>query len=856
MRNTIAAVWMTALMLAAVPAAQATSASAGKLDLNQATLEQIRGLPVSEELARAIVDYRTFVRFFGNVYDLMEVEGMTAADLAALKPLVMTLPPPPADAGMARLAASYEQVSGFLSQEGASEGLVDEYLDLIRDPVDINGLDLFDLMSFQNVSPVDAKAILRARQRLGAFADDRQLRRSDGLSYFAFRNIRDFVVYGDGGDPATADSKVHGSYQLRWYDTPYVLDDSDIAGAGGLTSADAITAGTLLTEGDAHLTQKLTLNLGDGFRAGVLTHRGLGEGSWRETMKGYYGVDDLRFGDLRLKRLYFGNYRVAFGQGLIMDNTDFMMSRKTGFGWNKRPIGVRGDLSRSAEFALTGLAAEASYGRLHGTMFLSWDRKDGILNPDGTVNQYIVMKPRPTDDWLEDHLAYEAGRSYATGALKDTPTLLKRDAFREDIVGGNLKFMLDDASYIGVTAYEAKYDRAFDADPSTLVSYYSLVDRDLLEARDSELWSGYTSVEEDAAAGTRTEHKFRRVYGAEFQTVVDNVSLQGEYGVLQDPTAGWFHGNSPDALVLNAFAQWDDLNLLALYRDYDLAYDNPYNRAFSNDNRYEQTLLDSPFRLNDDLYSWLAVNTPQPKPEQGIFLSTRYRISRTLILNGLEYDQWQRKSDNADLQRYTVRLEYQPTFNLRFRLRHRFSSRSETNPDDVRWFRSWESRFEMIALLSNMNRLRFMYMTSNVMFPPRARLSGTPDGGTTPYEDDGIPGVGTAGMPAHAFQAMYEHRLSPGVSLSLSSEIYNGFVWNFEGNEFVVVDGRGFRNWASIESRVSDRLFFQIKATRDHNLPRTYLDVRAYQDAYGADIESSYAPRDWTTFRMQLDYTF
>ncbi len=107
MRNTIAAVWMAALMLAVVPAAQATSASAGKLDLNQATLEQIRGLPVSEELARAIVDYRTFVRFFGNVYDLMEVEGMTAADLAALKPLVMTLPPPAADAGMARLAASY-----------------------------------------------------------------------------------------------------------------------------------------------------------------------------------------------------------------------------------------------------------------------------------------------------------------------------------------------------------------------------------------------------------------------------------------------------------------------------------------------------------------------------------------------------------------------------------------------------------------------------------------------------------------------------------------------------------------------------------------------------------------------------
>jgi hypothetical protein len=308
-------------------------------------------------------------------------------------------------------------------------------------------------------------------------------------------------------------------------------------------------------------------------------------------------------------------------------------------------------------------------------------------------------------------------------------------------------------------------------------------------------------------------------------------------------------------LLLNAYAQWENLHLLAIFRDYDVGYDNPYNRGFANDNRYEQTLLDSPYRLNDDLYAWLSQNTAQPKPERGLFLQSRFRISRNLIINGLEMDQWERKADGADLRRYTLKVEYQPKFNFRLRLRQRYSSRSEMNLNDVRWYRSWESRIELITLLSNYNRLRFMYMTSNVMFPPRPRLSGPADAaGEGSY--DGVPGVGTAAIPANAFQVMYEHHLTPTLRLLASAEMYNGFLWNFEGNEFMVVDGRGFRNWFKVESRISDQLLFMLKVTRDHNLPHTYLDVRRYGEAYGSPMESGYVPRDWTTFRLQMDYTF
>ncbi len=829
-RAALTAAALAALLLAsAVPPPAGGQTAAEKLDLNSATLAEIEALPVASDLARRIVEHRTYVRFFDDIFDLMEVDGFTAADLERLKPLVATLPPAETDADMMRLEASYRQVREFLGQEGANEGLVDEYLDQLRDPVNVNRLDLFDLMSYQNVSPVDATNIIKARRRLGAFADARQLRQSEGLRYYAYRNLRDFVTYAEETQDRSGPERVRGNYQLRYYDTPYMASDEEFSGGQILTEA-----------GDPFMTHKLRFDLSHGFKAGLLTHRNMQEASWHETLKGYYGLNDKQFGSFHLKRLYFGNYRIAFGQGLIMDNTDFMLYRKTGYGWNVRPIGVRGDLSRTREFALTGAAMEGSVGRVHGTFFASTGRKDGILNSDDsvadgvddrTVNQYILMYPRLSEDFLDDYIA-------ATG------TGLRREAFQEDILGGNVKVLLGDGTYLGVTGYEARYDRAFRADAAALVT-----ETERLEARDSEIWQGYTSVV-DNPDGSTTRHKFRRVYGAEFQTVVDNVALQGEYGVLQDPGADLFHGKSPDAYVVNAYAQWDDLHLLGIWRDYDVGFDNPYNRAFCNDTRYEQTLLDSDYRLEDPYYYWLSANTAQPKPERGLFLQSRYRISRALTITGLEYDQWERKSDGMDMRRYTLRAEYQPIFNLRFRVRHRYSSRGEQIPSDVREYRNWETRWELLALLSNYNSLRFMYMTSNVMFPPRPRLSYPPDAGT------GDSAVGTAAIPAHAFQALYEHNLTSGIRLRMSTQIYDGFLWNFEGDEFVTLDGRGFRNWFQVESRVSEQLLWHLKVTRDHNLPRTYVDVRYFGDPSGSDPDATYVPRDQLSFRWQLDYTF
>ena len=804
--------------------------SQAKLDLNSASLEEILALPIDEAVARAIYDHRTYVSFFTDLFDLGEVDGVTPRIIAQLRPLVAVLPPPPGDQAIARMTASYRQVRNYLDQEGSNEGLVDDYLDLLQEPLNVNNLDLFDLMSFQNVSPIDAAAILGARENLGGFTDARQLRRSDGLNYYAFRNIRDFVVYDDSH--LEEGQRVRGDYQLRYYDTPIYTGDDDNS---TLTELQIKSGAQLLRPAMSH---KLRFMIPGGWRAGVRTYRGLGEREWDETAKAAFELRRQELGGFHLKRLVLGNYRASFGLGLIMDNTDFIHFRKTGYGWNKRPLGIRSDLSRTHQYALTGAAVEGRAGNLHVAAFVSSDERDGILNPDGTVNRYVTMNPRLPQSWFDERLN-------ASGL----PTGLRRNAFRENLLGANVKYMFGHATYVGLTGLHSAFNKAFDPRPATLIS--GGTSSQYWESRDSEIASGYCSVFDDPVSGVREQYKWRRIYGAEAQAVVGNIAVQGEYAWLQDPRASFLRGDSPQAWIVNAYAQWENLNLLAIYRDYGVDFDNPYMRSFSNDSRYEQTILDSSYRLEDDLYGWLGTDNPQPKGEQGLFLDMRYRISRQFIINGLQFDQWERKSDGAELMRYTAKIEYQPKFNLRFRLRHRYSSRTDLNPEDVRSFRSWENRLQMIALLSNYNRLVLTYSTSNVNFVARQRLAYSADPAAGPES-----AVGSAASPAYAIEARYEHNLTPWLRLTYATSIYDGFFWNFEGTEFVTLDDAGFRNWMQIESRISERMLAQLKVTKDHGLPGTYYDVRRYGEAVAPTPDASYVPRDDLFVRLQIDYSF
>jgi hypothetical protein len=89
----------------------------------------------------------------------------------------------------------------------------------------------------------------------------------------------------------------------------------------------------------------------------------------------------------------------------------------------------------------------------------------------------------------------------------------------------------------------------------------------------------------------------------------------------------------------------------------------------------------------------------------------------------------------------------------------------------------------------------------------------------------------------------------------LSGQIYDGFLWNYEDNEFVVVDGQGFRTWVLLRSRLSPNLSWRFKWTTDVARPRTYVDIRNFGSLVAPTPDAVNATRETRAFRFQLDWS-
>src|SRR5678816_2060014 len=139
-----------------------------------------------------------------------------------------------------------------------------------------------------------------------------------------------------------------------------------------------------------------------------------------------------------------------------------------------------------------------------------------------------------------------------------------------------------------------------------------------------------------------------------------------------------------------------------------------------------------------------------------------------------------------------------------------------------------------------------LYSTTSTQFTPRPRLSGT-------VEPSDPVRLGQGGSPGKAIQAALMHNVNDRLLFGFSTEIYDGFLYNYEDNEFVVLDDTGFRNWFLVRSRFSDATMLRFKITHDRPITRTNVDIRNFNDPTGVPFEGDNVRRKQTSFRLQLD---
>ena len=808
---------------------------AQKIAINSASFEEIRSLPLTDSQSESLYEFVLYHGPIENIYDLNKVDALGLEDIQNLKELVNFNIQYESNVIGSRLSDRYRKVENWTSEEGANEGLVEVWLDRLAEPKNINSATWNDLMALQNVSPVDAVAVMK-RIDEGEITYPKALRGAIGLSYWGYRNMVDFFTYENHDST--------DSFHL-WYNTTYKTLPSTTSFDEEVGSVEQINN----HPGDLH--HKLVGTFGKHWKLSLATHRQLGEKGYDiklgdmkiPSLKWSLTYRDLKLGGLNFERIILGNFSATIGQGIVFENTDFFSPRRSGYSWSRRVHGVFPDISRTRQYAMKGIAFQSGTNNLDFVGFLSRHKRDAVLNQDESFATFITLYPRSNYGLADENVGIDYNFL---------------DVVEEITYGGSMRIIAKPGTFIGLSAYESLYDRPLTPDISKTVIADANEGKFLTSignTADTEIAAMYSSYA-DSPLWDKAK-SFRRVFGVDFSTVIRNIALQGEYGVLDKNGNSGIEKSDPNAFVLSGYAQFNNYSILVVYRDYDLEFDNPYQRSFSNYQRYKGTIFEDTFYLEDPIYGFLYSGQAQPQSEKGLYVNSRYQPHRALVISG-DFDTWTRAADQARYFRTVMRLQYRPVFNVRFNIRHKWQKRGSMSSLDPSAFYSQETIIRSQIRLSAYDQLELMWVRSWVDFTSRRRLTlDLTSGG----EDPSL--VGSAGTGSEAVGFKITHNFNKRIKLMSQVMLYNGFIWNFEDTDFRVFDSNSdaIRFWVSLFSRINDRWAVRLKWTTDSASPVTNY-------AFEPQDETNQYPNqrlNWKTIssdnssndiRVQLDYAF
>jgi len=887
------------------------------LDLNTATLTELRGLPITEKQAQDIYSYREYVSFFTSIFDLRNINSIDQPTLNRLRPLVMVSLYRETDDVTQRREEIMDMLDRYDSNEGASEGMADVWMDYLMTPQNINTMHFDDLISLPNVSAVDAVAILTRRARGDTIADMRDLRNTVGLSHYGYTNLRSFVYYKE----PPVRNRLYIDAQLQYYtryleEGVYDMMKEAIIRNTGATSSGIVAPNTRqysywgyfsMDEVNPDVITKLRLRYGNMYKAGWMYYKAKGETTpdfadiyggagvidlkdarqfWRDS-KYYAGYENPTIpllGNSSLK-VYAGNYRATYGEGLVMENTDFYSARKTGYGFGKRIMGITPDLSRTQEYALRGAAMEYRNPYFGASFFVSSDKKDAIVYMERDsveVSPGVYQYMKSTHPQVDANGKYNVF-SYVTSSIRfDNDELSAAETFfntelplgdpynvpymnlvpRTDIMdeklwGTHLQVTPLIGTKLGFTTYTALYDNVNFIVPSGNAL------RDLLvrDSYDYTKWK-YNDTEIAGLYSTRTskyESDFRRVMGFDWMTVWGNTSFQGEYAELTVDGKDTKLGDDPKAVIASAYTQFENLYLLALYRNIDLDFDNPYSNAFGEHSRFDDTVFDKYiYTLTNPLLSDLWQQGSQAQPEKGVYFETRYKFNNYYTIGRSYLDIWERMSDHRRSARFQSELEFRPLYQLGLRARYKNQINRYDDFADRAVSKTNEYTLSVRTFLSNRDYLELEYRYNTVWGPPYTSLTNPADAATSNISN--TLAAASVLMNGDYIGVNYTHHFNKNLYLQGSFLYWYGHGishWDWEDMEIDFMGNKGSKSWIAIHSRISQNMYMSLKFRN-----KSYQDVefflRRYNQPYPANQDNYFqrVEHSENTIRLQLDYRF
>jgi len=846
------------------------SAENQQLDLNQSTLDEIKSLPITEKQAEDIYYYRTFQKFFESVYELRDIKSINQITFNRIKPLVKILPYTDYDEVAQRRDQIYYLLRRLASNEGSQEGISDLWGDLLISPININTATFHDLLNMPIVTPSDVRAILQQR-KVNNFADYRSMRKSPGLTHYGATNLKHYVIY------LTPERKNRWffNYRFKLNNSPYSEELEEVLRESFVPDSTnekfSMWGRYYLDNAPPEISHKFRARMEDWINLdfGAISFMKKGEdhnlnfmelnnectSALKDNSKASFTAD---IKPIKTK-VILGNYRATYGQGLVMENTDYFDRRRTGFGYGKRVLGIFPDLSPTEEFALKGGAVEFNNNFLNASLFYSDDKKDAVVwdsnnneafDKDDDIFYYIISKPRFTNEELES--AEEYFNQYRPGLYHPLPEILmspRRDALGESLTGGHIELSPVIGTHLGITAYETEYDRYFNIVPSNSVGEYLIADGynyKKIKMTDSEISALYSTKTEDY------ERNYRRVYGFDWQTTLKSLSIQGEYAELEVNGKPAKLGDDPKAIVTSAYLGFENLNFLMLYRNYDLDFDNPYARPFAEHERFDGTILEKQYYLKNPLVSEVYYNSPWSQPEEGIYIESRYKFNRQLTLTKAYLDIWKRKSDGRRSIRFQGELDYRPIYQVNIRLKEKLQTNRSEDTSARSVSKTSETTLKLNTYLTNRDKLSLEYRFNKVWMAPYTSLTNSAEPGEVI--------IPTADVLNHGdyIAANYTHNFTDYLRIEGSFLFWNGHGishWDWEDMEIDFMGSEGMKCWFTIYDRISNHLAVSFKYKVKH-----FKDEELYLRQYNEPVEGqnyvSQTKRKESSIRLQIDWNF
>ena len=547
------------------------------------------------------------------------------------------------------------------------------------------------------------------------------------------------------------------------------MGDQDIGNIRSRMLSEVLQLDSLEKDGD--ISSKLRLRFGNYINAGGVLTKFAGMEEYK--YKGYVNFTNLGF----IENIFFGNYRVSIGQGLLMDNSNEYRARR--FDIIK---GLFPDVTQNYSTKLTGLSFNGNIGRMNFLAFGSSDNRNAILNPDGSVNMLLLQ-----NTFIEEF----------------------SENVNERLFGGRLAFDLGNvfglplSTEIGVSGFRSAYDKHIIRDTLVLDIPY---DKDNIS----------TPVYIDGFTGN-----VRDVFSFDFRTDFRNISFEGEIAKQ----------NNAYAYILRSDMMFNNFYLKTIFRHYDVGFDNPYARPLSEQNRFDDTAFEKEYRLIDPIFTMIT-DDPRPKPEEGIYCETRFRISEKLTITKAYIDIWKTMDYNLHNYRFQGEIEYRPVFPVRIRLKQKIQEKNLYKSVVSTHSFTNETTLRIFTILSNNNYLNFEARYGRVNLTTSLRF----------MEDNIIDGTYVNGS--------FEHRITDYFSIlgGVAAWKTDGMSqWIFEDTGIDFLYGDGLKYYITMIDRISKNVSIRAKASMKNQ------DIPMY-GIYNPESEYRYENGDFMLIRDFTDY--